>query len=411
MQHLGAKRDIPVNNHRSPARRIAIIGGGLVGLATAYKLLLARRYDRVVVFEKENAPGQHQSTHNSGVLHAGLHYKPGSLKARLAVEGVREMVAFCREHGIKHERCGKLVVATESVEEGRLRELHRRGTDNGLTGLRWVEQAGIRDYEPHAGGIAALWVPEEGIVDYAAVCATLARLIAELGGEIRVATPVRRLARERDGWMIGGEKVSHIVNCAGLHADRVARAAGERVDVQIVPFRGEYWMLRPERASLVRNLIYPVPDPTFPFLGVHLTRTVHGQVEAGPNAVLALAREGYRWKTVNLRDVGGALSYPGLWRFIARYPGVATYEVARSFSRELFVRSLKKLVPELRADDLVRGPSGVRAQVMTRRGDLVHDFELIQRPDAIHVLSAPSPAATASLAIGAMVAGMVADVA
>ena len=391
---------------------VAVIGGGIVGLASAYKLQQSRRYDRVVVLEKEADVGRHQSAHNSGVLHAGLYYTPGSLKARFAVEGLREMVAFCREHGIAHEQCGKVVVATTDAERERARALLESGRANGLQGLSWLEERELRAIEPHARGVAAVRVPEEGIVDYPAVCQTLRRLVAAGGAEVIVGAHVRALRRVTGGWHIeaGPHRVTatKIVNCAGLHADRVARLAGERPEVQIVPFRGEYYTLRPERAFLVRNLIYPVPDPAFPFLGVHFTRMIHGGIEAGPNAVLALAREGYRKSTVNLRDLGGALAFRGLWRFIARYPRIVTYELARSFSRRLFLRSLQRLVPEVRAQDLVRGPAGVRAQAMRPNGDLVQDFQLIVRADAVHVLNAPSPAATASLAIGAEVARLVA---
>jgi L-2-hydroxyglutarate oxidase len=388
---------------------VAVIGGGLVGLASAYKLRASGRYDRVVVLEKERDVGQHQSTHNSGVLHAGLHYKPGSLKARFALAGLREMVAFCREHGIAHEQCGKVVAATTDAECERARALLERGTANGLSGLRWLDGPELREIEPHARGVAAIHVPEEGIVDYAAVC----RRLRELVGDVVVDAPVRALRRVRGGWRIdaGPRSIDAklIVNCAGLHADRVARLAGERPLIQVVPFRGEYYTLRPDRAHLVRNLIYPVPNPAFPFLGVHLTRMVHGGIEAGPNAVLAMAREGYRRRSVNFRDLAGALGFTGLWRFIARHPRVVTYEVARSFSRALFVRSLQALVPELRAGDLVRGPTGVRAQAMRPDGTLVEDFDLIVRDDALHVLNAPSPAATASLAIGGEVARLLSE--
>ena len=392
-------------------KNVAVIGGGLVGLASAYKLQRTGRFDRVLLIEKERDVGLHQSTHNSGVLHAGLHYAPGSLKARLAVEGLREMVAFCREHGVAHEQCGKIVVAVDDEELERLDALFDRGQKNGLQGLRKLDPAEIRAIEPHAAGIAAVHVPEEGIADYAGVCQTLKRLIVSGGGEVVLNAPVRALTRTSAGWRIraGARTIdaSTIVNCAGLHADRIAKLAGEKTDVLIVPFRGEYYTLRPDRQFLVRNLIYPVPNPAFPFLGVHLTRLVYGGIEAGPNAVLAAAREGYRKTSVNLRDLAGALSFRGLWRFIARYPSIVTYEVARSFSAGLFLKSLQRLVPELRAGDIVRGPSGVRAQAMLPNGDLVQDFQLIVRDDALHVLNAPSPAATASLAIGGEVARLV----
>jgi L-2-hydroxyglutarate oxidase len=309
-------------------------------------------------------------------------------------------------------------VATSEFERQRLKELHRRGDANGLSGLRWLEGDVLREIEPHAAGIAALHVPEEGIVDYGGVCQRLRSLIVARGGEVLTAARVVGLTPDAQGWRVRmhhdgaavrEEHVSLLVNCAGLHVDRVARMAGENVSERIVPFRGEYWLLKPERSGLVRTLIYPVPNPAFPFLGVHLTRTVHGHVEAGPNAVLALAREGYGWGNVNVRDLAEAVAFPGLWRFVARYPRVATYEVARSLSRALFVRSLQRLVPALTADDLTRGPSGVRAQLLTRRGDLVHDFRIVRSQRAVHVLSAPSPAATASLAIGGEVATLVRD--
>lgn len=381
-----------------------------MGLASAFKLQQTGRFDRVILIEKEPDVGRHQSTHNSGVLHAGLYYTPGSLKARFAVEGLREMVAFCRTHGIAYEQCGKVVVATEDSELDRLNALYDHGRKNGLAGLERLNTAELREIEPHARGIAAVRVPEEGIVDYAAVCQTLKRLIISAGGEVIVGAPVQSLRRANStgNWSIRAGthnlSVTTIVNCAGLHADRIARLAGERTDIQIVPFRGEYYMLRPDRAFLVRNLIYPVPDPAFPFLGVHLTRMIHGGIEAGPNAVLATAREGYRKTDVNLRDFGRALAFQGLWRFIARYPRLVTYEVARSLSSRLFLRSLQRLVPELRAGDIVRGPSGVRAQAVRKNGQLVQDFEMIVRDGAVHVLNAPSPAATAALAIGGEVA-------
>jgi (S)-2-hydroxyglutarate dehydrogenase len=387
---------------------VTVIGGGLVGLASAYKLQLSGRFDRVTVIEKEADVARHQSTHNSGVLHAGLYYAPGSLKARFAVSGLREMVAFCREHDIAFEQCGKVVVATDDVELPRLQQLLQRGTANGLANLRLLDGPALRDIEPNAAGIAAVHVPEEGIVDYAAVAQRLKELLLANGVELLLGAGVRALRREATGWHIKAGALTctstMIVNCAGLHSDRVARMAGERTDVRIVPFRSEYFMLRPERASLVRNLIYPVPDPAFPFLGVHFTRMIHGGVEAGPNAVLAGAREGYRKFTVDARDLGEALTFPGLWRFVAKYPRLIAYEAARSFSRGLFLRSLQRLVPALRAGDLLPGQTGVRAQAMRANGELIQDFEIITRRDAVHVLNAPSPAATASLVIGAEIA-------
>ena len=382
---------------------IAVIGGGIVGLAAAYKLLLARPGAEVMVLEKEPGVARHQSGRNSGVLHAGLPYVPGSLKARLAADGVRQLKAFCRTHGVRFAECGKIVVATEPGQLPRLRALMLRGVRNGLTGLEWLEPAQIREVEPHAAGIAALRVPEEGIVDFPAVCAALVAAIEAVGGQVTTSAGVHALSRTPSGWSLdtdrGGVEAGFVVNCAGLQADRVAALAGERPGLRIVPFRGEYYALRPERAFLVRHLIYPVPDPAFPFLGVHLTRTVDGRVLAGPNAVLALAREGYRRSTVRARDVVDAMAFPGLWRFLARYPGKCCGELWRSFSRDRFAGALRRLVPEIRAEDLVTAPSGVRAQAMLPSGELVNDFVFVSRPTALHVLNAPSPAATASLAI------------
>lgn len=393
------------------AKRIVVVGGGIVGLATAYKLLLRRPGTGVVVLEKEAGVGRHQSGNNSGVLHAGLYYRPGSFKARLAVAGIREMTAFCAEHGVPHEICGKLVVAVDGAEEARLRALHGRGSQNGLQRLRWLGPEEMREIEPHVGGIAALQVPEEGIVDYPRVCEALAGLIEARGGRVLTGAGVHGLRRSGAEWTAesarGDFAADYVVACAGLHADRVARMGGHETGVQIVPFRGEYYVLRAGRAGLVRNLIYPVPDPAFPFLGVHFTRLIHGGVEAGPNAVLALAREGYtRWR-VDARDAAEALSFPGLWRFLRKYASASRAEVARSLFKRKFVESLQRLVPEVRAADLVPGGAGVRAQAMRRDGSLVEDFEFSQAPGVLYVLNAPSPAATASLAIGGEIAARV----
>jgi len=388
--------------------KICVIGGGLVGLATTLQLQRRSPGSELTLLEKEPGFGRHQSTHNSGVLHAGLYYKPGSVKARMAVEGIQLMTAFCREHGVAHEICGKLVVAVDAAEVPRLRGLQERGLENGLKGLEWLEGAAIREVEPFAAGVAALRVPQEGIVDYDAVVQAMAADAAKAGASLRAGSPVTAMLRDGGGWRVvtgaGEYAADFIVNCAGLHCDRVSALAGEVRRTRIVPFRGEYFKLRPERAHLVRNLIYPVPDPTFPFLGVHFTRLVHGGVEAGPNAILATAREGYRKGDVNLADLWDALAFPGLWRFMRRHAGMCRDEVLRSFSKRLFCRSLQRLVPEITEDDLAPGGSGVRAQAMSTSGELVQDFELIERPNALHVLNAPSPAATASLAIGGEIA-------
>ena len=394
------------------SKRVAIVGGGIVGLATGFKL--AQRFPgaQIRVLEKEKEVGQHQTGHNSGVLHCGLYYKPGSVKARLAVSGIRQMIAFCQENAIPHEVCGKLVVAAEQSEVPGLRGLEQRGRANGLEGLRWVEGPEMRDIEPHVGGVAALRVPQEGIVDYRKVCESLVSRLGGLGAEVMTNTRVKRLQTVGPGWLIhtshGELEADFLINCAGLHCDRVLEMAGGRREIRILPFRGEYYKIKPERQSLVKHLIYPVPDPCFPFLGVHFTRLIHGGIEAGPNAVLAFAREGYTKKDFNAKDLFDVLSYPGFWRFLRRYPSMAWYELRRSFSRRLFCRSLQRLVPEIQPDDLETGGSGVRAQGISPGGELIQDFALVARPNALHVLNAPSPAATASLAIGAEIVAMLA---
>ena len=392
------------------SKNVLIVGGGIVGLATAYRL--SERYPgaRITLLEKESGVGQHQTGHNSGVLHSGLYYKPGSARARLAVSGIRQMVAFCQENAIPHEVCGKLVVAADESEVPRLRALEERGKANGLEGLRWLELDAMREIEPHVGGVAALRVPQEGIVDYPRVSATLAARLADCGARVVTGARVTRLERSGSGWIArtsGGDFAGDfVITCAGLQADRVAEMAGERREMRILPFRGEYYKIKAGRQHLVRNLIYPTPDPRFPFLGVHFTRLIRGGIEAGPNAVLAFAREGYRKTDFNARDLWDALSYSGFRRFLRRYPSVAWFELRRSFSRELFCRSLQRLVPEIQPDDLDTGGSGVRAQAIAPEGELIQDFSLIARPNALHVLNAPSPAATASLAIGQEIVGM-----
>jgi (S)-2-hydroxyglutarate dehydrogenase len=390
---------------------IVVVGGGLVGLATAWRLL-QRGYEGVTLLEKDRRVACQQSTHNSGVLHAGLFYKPGSEKAVLSVRGLRQMVEFCREHAIPHEICGKIVVATSERERAQLYVLWERGNANGLQGLRRLSsREEIREIEPHAAGVAAIHVPEEGIVDYRAVADALAGEVTRLGGRIVVDARVETLRRDAGEWRVfttaGDFRASYVVTCGGLHSDRLVRLSGLQPKARIVPFRGEYFHLRPEATRLVRNLIYPVPDPAFPFLGVHFTRMIHGGVEAGPNAVLAWAREGYARRSVNLRDAIGSLTFPGLWRFLARHPRMCAYEVYRSWSHHEFCRSLQRLVPDVRPDDIVPGGAGVRAQAMRSDGRLEDDFEFVRGERILHVVNAPSPAATASLAIGERIAAIV----
>ncbi len=388
----------------SNSKSFLIVGGGLVGLATAYRLLERFPSAGVTLLEKEAQVGMHQSTHNSGVLHAGLYYAPGSAKAKLAVSGIKQMTEFCRTEKIDHEICGKVVVAVTPDELPRLDELIRRGTANGLQGLVKIDKAAVRKIEPHVNAIAAAYVPEEGIVDYRQVCDRLAALIQERGGRVVTQARVAGLSKSKGQWLAvtttGEYSADFVINCAGLFCDRVAELAGVKRDIRIVPFRGEYYQLKPAAQTLVKNLIYPVPNPQFPFLGVHFTRMIQGGVEAGPNAVLAFAREGYRFSDFNGKDVADVLSFPGFWRFLAQYPAMAVSEFAQSLSKARFCKALQRLVPEVRMDDLEPGHAGVRAQAMKTTGELVSDFHLTGGENIIHVLNAPSPAATASLAIG-----------
>ncbi|WP_326560223.1 L-2-hydroxyglutarate oxidase [Micromonospora sp. NBC_01796] len=388
--------------------RYVVIGGGIVGLATAHRIILDRPDAEVTVLEKEHRLAAHQTGHNSGVIHAGVYYKPGSLKAELCRAGSRSMVDFCAEQDIPVQRCGKLIVATDEAELPRLRALHERALANRLP-VRLLTPAEAAEYEPAVRCVEALRVESTGIVDFTAVCTALATLAEKAGARIRLGARVTGVSTRRGGpagaeelvvTSTAGEVVADVlVNCAGLHADRVARLAGVTPSARIVPFRGEYYELRPERRDLVRGLIYPVPDPQFPFLGVHLTRMIDGTVHAGPNAVLALAREGYSWGRVNLRELADAVTYPGLWRLARRHLGYGLTEVRRSLSRQLFAASLARLVPDLTVRDLVPSAAGVRAQAIARDGSLVDDFLIVAAHRQVHVLNAPSPAATSSLEI------------
>jgi L-2-hydroxyglutarate oxidase len=388
---------------------IAIVGGGIVGTATA--MALARRGGvRVVVLEKEARLAAHQTGNNSGVIHSGLYYKPGSLKARNCVAGREALYRFCAERGIAAQQCGKLVVATHEAQLPALDELQRRGEANGLAGMRRLTPGEIRELEPHAVGIAGLHVPQTGIVDYTQVTEAYADEVRARGGEIRLGAAVRRVvadgATTRLETTAGRLECRFLVNCAGLHSDRVARLCGVKPEVRIVPFRGEYYELRPERSRLVRNLIYPVPNPEFPFLGVHFTRMIRGGVEAGPNAVLAFKREGYTRWSFSLFDMAGTLAFGGFWRMAASYWRMGFGEFHRSWSKRAFVRALQGLVPELRSDDVHPAGAGVRAQALARSGKLLDDFCIVERGRQVHVLNAPSPAATASITIGETIAEM-----
>ncbi len=393
--------------------RVVIVGGGIVGLSTA--LAVARQYPSVkpIVLEKEDALARHQTGHNSGVIHSGIYYRPGSLKADLTVRGARALVEFAREHGIAHEICGKVVVATDASELPRLEELHRRAVANAVPDVEMIGPEQLGEIEPHAAGVRALRVGSTGIIDYVGVANRYAELIVAAGGEIHRGARVTALRRDAAGWIAetttGEHRGDHLINCAGLHSDVVASIAGCRPQVRIVPFRGEYYELAANRRSLVRNLIYPVPDPAFPFLGVHFTRMVDGGVEAGPNAVLSLKREGYGKTDFDPGEAWATLSYPGFWKLAFRYWRTGAGEVHRSFSKRAFVAALRKLMPEIEESDLAPGGAGVRAQAVAADGGLLDDFAIETLGGAVHVLNAPSPAATASLPIGEAVAARAAN--
>lgn len=387
---------------------LAIVGGGIVGLGTALALTEAHPRLQVTVLDKEPRLAGHQTGHNSGVIHSGIYYKPGSLKARLCVDGARRMKQFCDTHGIKWEGCGKVIVATDDKELPRLQTIYERGQANGLAGLKMLSAEEVREHEPSCRALRAIHVPETGIVDYVEVVTKMAELLAQRGARILTSAGVTAIRRQGSGLVLetaqGAVEARHLVNCAGLHSDRVAALMGVTPEVRIIPFRGEYYMLRADRRSIVRGLIYPVPDPEFPFLGVHFTRTIHGDVEAGPNAVLAFAREGYTLGTVRPGELLGTLGYAGFWHMARKYWRVGAFEMYRSASKAAFVRSLQKLVPDIAAGDLERGGAGVRAQAVARDGSLVDDFKISVTAGAVHVVNAPSPGATASLAIGRHVA-------
>ena len=390
---------------------LVVIGGGIVGLSVAMEM--TRRFPRLrlLLLEKETKLAQHQTGHNSGVIHSGIYYKPGSIKARTCVAGAAAMIAFCQSHDIPHQVCGKVIVANSDEESSRLEELRKRGEANGIPGLRFITREELREIEPHCVAKRALHIPGTGITDYALVSAKYAELILAQGGEIRTGS---RVVGIHAGQEIIVETTSgpfaarFLVNCAGLYSDEICRMAGNHSGLQIIPFRGEYYDLIPERQHLVRALIYPTPDPRFPFLGVHFTRRIHGNVDAGPNAVFAFKREGYRTGDFSLRDTLESLLFPGFWRVAAKHWKSGKDEMRRAVSKASFVAGLQRLVPEIQAADLVPGGSGVRAQAITRAGALVDDFQFSQSPRMLHLYNVPSPAATASIAIGQAVVEMAA---
>ncbi len=387
---------------------VAVIGAGIVGLATTLAVTKLNPHLRLIVLEKEAAVAAHQTGHNSGVIHSGIYYKPGSLKAQLCVAGARQLMAFCAEHQVPFEKCGKLIVATEESEIPRLKTLYERAIANGVPGVTEIAPERLREIEPHAAGLRALHSPHTAIVDYQQVAQAMRSDAEQAGVQFQMSAAVSNIVKSdhqlRLQTIKGEVRARYLINCAGLYSDVIARMMGLATDVRIIPFRGEYYLIKPERSDVLRGLIYPVPDPRFPFLGVHFTRTVHGEVEAGPNAVLAFAREGYSMGSINPRELMGTLSYSGFWKMAIKYWRTGLEEFYRSFSKAAFIRSLQRLIPEITESDAVRGGAGVRAQAINTRGELVDDFSLVETPTALHVLNAPSPAATASLAIGEYVA-------
>lgn len=384
-----------------------VIGGGIVGLSVAWAILERRPGVRLAILEKENSWACHQTGRNSGVIHSGIYYKPGSLKAKLCREGNRRLVEFCEQHGIRYELCGKVIVATKASEIPALERLIERGVANRLT-VRRLSAPQVLELEPHVRCLAGIHIPSTGIVDYASVSRVLAELVAARGGELRLGTKLLGFRTEGSKVLLETSKdllsARRVINCAGLHSDRVARLAHANPGARIVPFRGEYYELKEDRCRLVRNLIYPVPDPQFPFLGVHFTRMIDGSVHAGPNAVLSMKREGYFRTSFDLRDFLDTMTYVGFWRLAAKHAKSGLEEMYRSLSKKAFVRSLQKLIPEITEEDLIPGESGVRAQAVRPDGGLVDDFLILNDSSTIHVCNAPSPAATASLEIGRMIA-------
>jgi len=389
---------------------VVIVGGGIVGLATALQSVRSDPRIRLAVVEKENAIARHQSGHNSGVIHSGIYYKPGSLKAKNCVAGAARMVEFCREHSIPYDICGKVVVATDESERAGLEELKRRGIANGVPGLETISVERLREIEPNCTGIAAMLVPGTGITDYAVVARKYAELIQNAGGQILTSCEVRQIASTSSELVLettrGAIKSTRMINCSGLQSDRVMRLAGDHTTLKIVPFRGEYYEILPARRHLVRNLIYPVADPRFPFLGVHFTRRISGGIEAGPNAVLALKREGYRKTDFNMRDAVETALFPGFWRMAIKYWRSGLGEYYRSLNKQAFTRALQKLVPAIQASDLEPAGAGVRAQALDPTGRLIDDFVIVKSKRMIHVCNVPSPAATASLVIGQQIVEM-----
>ncbi|MBS4189783.1 L-2-hydroxyglutarate oxidase [Bacillus sp. FJAT-49705] len=381
----------------------AVVGGGIVGLSTGMALYKRFPNAKVAIMEKESAVAEHQTGHNSGVIHSGIYYKPNSFKARFARQGSKSMTEFCQTHGIDHDICGKVIVATKQEELPLLENLYKRGLQNQLA-IQKIGVDELKEIEPHVNGLGAIRVPQAGIVNYRPVSEKFAEIVQKHGGEIHLNTKVEKMHEDSDQVVIetnrGTYRSRMVINCAGLHSDRIAAATGYKTDMKILPFRGEYFKLKPEKRYLVKHLIYPVPNPKFPFLGVHFTRMISGEVDAGPNAVLSFKREGYKKTDFNAKDLMESLCFPGLWKMAGKFAKEGLEEYARSFSKKQFTKSLQELIPEIQEDDLIPAPAGVRAQALRSDGNMVDDFHIIMGKRTIHVCNAPSPAATASIEIG-----------
>jgi L-2-hydroxyglutarate oxidase len=392
-------------------RDLIVVGAGIIGLAVARALHARFPEERLMVLEKESDVGRHQTGHNSGVVHSGVYYRPGSLKARLCVEGRRRMIAYLRSQNLPYEECGKVIIAIGPVEEDRLRELQRRAIANGVEGTEWIDPSGLRGREPNARGTAALWVPGTAITDYARVAKALATELANAGIEVRRGSRLTGARPSGSGFVLettnGPIEAGFLVNCGGLHCDRIASMMGVHPSVAIVPFRGDYYHVRAGRQDLVKGLVYPVPDPAFPFLGVHFTRRIDGGLEAGPNAVLSFDREGYGRARFRWADTAATLAFPGFWHVARRHLRTGVFEAYRAFDRHRYAADLQRLVPSISADDLEPGGCGIRAQAVGADGTLVDDFVLQAGTSSLHLLNAPSPGATASLSIGDYVAARV----
>ncbi len=383
---------------------VVIVGGGIVGLASAYQVLKQDSSLKICVLEKESKLAKHQTGNNSGVIHSGIYYKPGSKKAENCKRGYQLMLDFCEKHNIAYELCGKVIVATSEEQFPALERIYERGIANGLKNIKYIDAEEIKAKEPHVAGLKGIWVPQAGIVDYTDVSLKYAELIENLGGEIKLNQKVTGINQNLENIEVktskGALKAKLIVNCAGLFSDKIAKMTGQEIDFKIIPFRGEYYELKPEKTNLVKGLIYPVPNPEFPFLGVHFTKMIKGGVEAGPNAVLAFRREGYKKRDIHVGELLETLTYPGFLNIVRKYWKDGSYEMYRSFSKTAFVNALKILIPAIKSEDVVRGGAGVRAQACDRKGNLIDDFLILEKDQVINICNAPSPAATSSLAIG-----------